>query len=284
MLRPAFRGLLFASLLLSPALRAADTTRYTVLVDGGKQAGHQVVQRNDDGSVHVDFVFKDNGRGPELKEDYTLAPDGTFATYAVKGASTFGAPVDESFRVADGKASWTSTSDSGEQPAVAGAAYWALGGTPQSNAQVLSALLARSDNRLPLIPGGTLSARAVADVTLAGDRKVRLMRVTGVGFTPQFVWMTADAQPRCGIESVMHVDQLALLDAVDAIAGDRQQRRFEEAAGEALNAPPKARLLLCRAHEIGPCHPQRFTADQVPGFLRHRHADARPAHGRADDA
>ena len=196
MLRPAFRGLLFASLLLSPALRAADTTRYTVLVDGGKQAGHQVVQRNDDGSVHVDFVFKDNGRGPELKEDYTLAPDGTFATYAVKGASTFGAPVDESFRVADGKASWTSTSDSGEQPAVAGAAYWALGGTPQSNAQVLSALLARSDNRLPLIPGGTLSARAVADVTLAGDRKVRLMRVTGVGFTPQFVWMTADAQPR----------------------------------------------------------------------------------------
>ncbi len=79
---------------------------------------------------------------------------------------------------------------------VAGAAYWPIGGTPQSAAQVLSALLARSDNRLPLVPGGTLSARAVADLTLAGDRKVRLMRVTGVGFTPQFVWVTADAQPR----------------------------------------------------------------------------------------
>ena len=196
MLRPAFRGLLFASVLLSPALHAADTTRYTVLVDGGKQAGHQVVQRADDGSVHVDFVFKDNGRGPELKEDYTLAPDGTFSTYSVKGTSTFGAPVDESFGVADGKATWKSTSDAGEQPAVAGAAYWPIGGTPQSAAQVLSALLARSDNRLPLVPGGTLSARAVADLTLAGDRKVRLMRVTGVGFTPQFVWVTADAQPR----------------------------------------------------------------------------------------
>jgi cytosine/adenosine deaminase-related metal-dependent hydrolase len=196
MLRPAFRGLLFASLLLSPALHAADTLRYTVLVDGGKQAGHQIVQRNDDGSVHVDFVFKDNGRGPELKEDYTLAADGTFVTYAAKGTSTFGAPVDESFRLADGKATWTSTSDSGEQPAVAGAAYWPIGGTPQSSAQVLSALLARSDGKLPLIPGGTLGARAVADLTLAGDRKVRLMRVTGVGFTPQFVWMTADAQPR----------------------------------------------------------------------------------------
>lgn len=196
MLRPAFRGLLFSSLLLSPVLHAAETLRYTVLVDGGKPAGHQVVQRNDDGSVHVDYLFKDNGRGPELKEDYTLAPDGTFATYAVKGTSTFGAPVDESFRVADGKATWKSTSDAGEQPAAAGAAYWPIGGTPQSGAQVLSALLARSDNRLPLIPGGTLGARAVADLTLAGDRKVRLMRVTGVGFTPQFVWVTADAQPR----------------------------------------------------------------------------------------
>lgn len=196
MLRHAFCGLLFASVLLSPALHAAETTRYTVLVDGGKQAGHQIVQRNDDGSIHVDFVFKDNGRGPELKEDFTLAPDGTFVTYAARGTSTFGAPVDETFHVADGKATWKSTSDAGEQPADAGAAYWPIGGTPQSGAQVLSALLARSDNRLPLIPGGTLSARAVADVTLAGDRKVRLMRVTGIGFTPQFIWMTADAQPR----------------------------------------------------------------------------------------
>ena len=196
MLRPAFIGLLLASALSPLAARAAETLRYTVLVDGGKQAGHQVVQRADDGSVHVEFVFKDNGRGPELKEDYTLAADGTFATYAVKGTSTFGAPVDESFRVENGVAHWKSTSDEGEQPLSDGAAYWALGGTPQSGAQVLSALLARGDNRLPLIPGGTLSARAVADVTLGGDRKVRLMRVTGVGFTPQFVWMTADAQPR----------------------------------------------------------------------------------------
>lgn len=196
MLRPALIGLLLASAWSPLAARAAETLRYTVLVDGGKPAGHQVVQRADDGSVHVDFVFKDNGRGPELKEDYTLAADGTFATYAVKGTSTFGAPVDESFRVENGVAHWKSTSDEGEQPLSDGAAYWSLGGTPQSGAQVLSALLARGDNRLPLIPGGALSARAVADVTLGGDRKVRLMRVTGVGFTPQFVWMTADAQPR----------------------------------------------------------------------------------------
>jgi len=199
MVRPALFGLLLASALSPLAVQAADKIRYTALVDDGKQAGHQIVERGDDGSVHVDFVFKDNGRGPELKEDYTLAGDGTFATYAVKGVSTFGAPVDESFRVENGVAHWKSTADEGEQPVADGAAYWALGGTPQASGAVIAALLGRSDGRLPLIPGGTLSATPVARMALARDGKqqaVQLMRVTGVGFTPTFLWMTADAPPR----------------------------------------------------------------------------------------
>ena len=47
------------------------------LAGGGKQAGQEVVTGRDDGTTTVDFIFKDNGRGPELKEEYTLAPDGT---------------------------------------------------------------------------------------------------------------------------------------------------------------------------------------------------------------
>jgi len=77
-------------LVAGPAL-ATQTTTYVALVDGGKNAGHQVVTRDDDGTTHVDFIVKDNGRGPELKETYSLAPDGTFSRYAVKGTSTFGA-------------------------------------------------------------------------------------------------------------------------------------------------------------------------------------------------
>ncbi len=190
-------GLLFAS--ASMAATAAETTRYVVLVDGGKQAGHQVVERGDDGTIRVDYLFKDNGRGPELKEEYRLADDGTFARYAVKGTSTFGAPVDERFEVENGVARWRSTSDRGEQPATAGAGYWPLGGTAQSGAELLAALARRPDGALPLIPSGTLRMRAVADLDVTGDartRKVRLMQITGVGFVPAFAWMTTDAQPR----------------------------------------------------------------------------------------
>src|SRR6478735_11918152 len=102
--RPAMKrvlGICIGLLLATPAFAASETVRYVALVDGGKHAGQQVVTRDDNGTTHVDFVFKDNGRGPELKEEYTLAPDGTFARYSAKGTSTFDAAVDESF-VRDG--------------------------------------------------------------------------------------------------------------------------------------------------------------------------------------
>jgi hypothetical protein len=195
-------GILGLALVLagfSGVAQSAETIKYLALVDGGKQAGQQEVVKGDDGTVRVDFIFKDNGRGPELKEEYTLAADGTFLTYSVKGSSTFGAPVDESFSVEGGVARWKSTSDSGEQPAVAGAAYSPLGGTPQSFSVALSALAKRADGKLPLIPSGTLTMRKVADADVRkGEetRKVQLMMLTGVGFTPGFVWATSDAEPR----------------------------------------------------------------------------------------
>lgn len=184
---------------LAPTALAAETLKYVALVDGGKQAGHQTVVNGDDGTTRVDFIFKDNGRGPELKEQYTLAPDGTLRTYKVSGQSTFGAKVDESFRAEGGKAVWKSTSDAGEQPLRPGAMYSPLSGTPQVWSVTIAALAARADGKLPLIPSGTLSMRKVdeAEVSRGGERrKLQLLQVTGVGFTPTFAWFTEGKSPR----------------------------------------------------------------------------------------
>ena len=185
-------------LLLAGPTWAGQTTTYVALVDGGKNAGH-LITRDDDGTTHVDFIFKDNGRGPELKETYALAPDGTFSRYAVTGQSEFGAAVDESFSRAGDQLQWRSKSDSGRMTLHGTALYTPLGGSPAAMSVAIAALAARPDGRLPLIPSGTLTMRKVADAEVmqgSNKRLVQLLALTGIGFTPTFVWATADASPR----------------------------------------------------------------------------------------
>ena len=233
--RSGFLGLVATLALLPGIVGAAETIKYIALVDGGKQAGGQTVVHGDDGVTRVDFIFKDNGRGPELKEEYVLAADGTFATYSVKGTSTFGAPVDESFRVENGVAIWKSTADAAEQPLVEGAAYSPLGGSPQSLSVAFSALSRRADGKLPLIPSGTLSMRAVTEIEVVkGDekRKVQLVMLTGVGLTPTFFWATTGPQPR--MFASIFPGYLQLIEDGWQANGDALETRQKQAEANAL--------------------------------------------------
>lgn len=178
---------------------SAETIRYVALVDGGTRAGQQVVSKGDDGVIRVDFIFKDNGRGPELKEEYKLAADGTYRSYQVKGSSTFGAPVDETFARNGDRVEWKSTSDKGDQAVSGTALYSPLGGTPEGFSVAIAAIAKRADGKLPLIPSGTLSMRKIAEaeVTRGTDRrKVQLLSMTGIGLTPTFAWATEGESPR----------------------------------------------------------------------------------------
>lgn len=228
-------GLAACLAMLAMDVLAAETTRYVVLVDGNKQAGHQVVTTGDDGVTHVDFIFKDNGRGPELKETFTLAPDHTLATYQVTGTSTFGAPVDETFKRQGAQATWKSTSDQGEQSVSGTAMYAPLGGSPAMASISLGALAKRPDGKLPLIPGGTLSARKITEVEVKrgqDTQRVQLMALTGIGLVPQFVWATTDAQPRLFAAIVPGWMQL-IEDGWNENAATLEQRQ-KQAEGEFL--------------------------------------------------
>lgn len=187
------------ALLLAPSALAAETLKYVALVDGGKQAGEQTVSVGDDGTTRVDFIFKDNGRGPELKEEFRLRADGTYDRYQVKGASTFGAPVDETFTRDGNTGTWKSTSDSGKHAFTGTALYTPLGGTPASMSVALAALAKRPDGKLPLVPSGTLTQRIVTSMDITSGKKMQtvdLVALTGIGFTPSFVWVTRGAEPR----------------------------------------------------------------------------------------
>jgi hypothetical protein len=221
-------------LLVRPAL-AADTVHYVVLMQGGTQGGQQTVTVDDDGLTHVDYIFKDNGRGPELEEEFRLAPDGTYASYHVTGTTTFGAPVDESFQRDGDEVSWKSTSDQGKQTVSGTAFYSPLGGTPASGGIAIAALSRRPDGKLPLIPGGTLTMRKVAEMEVArgaDKRRVQLLAVTGVGLAPDFLWATADREPRLFADIYPGYAQL-IEDGWQANA-DALEARQVQAEGEAL--------------------------------------------------
>jgi hypothetical protein len=183
--------------LFASVAHAAETLRYVILVDGGKKAGEQVVEQGDDGRTTVKFVFKDNGRGPELSEEFRLAPDGSFADYKVTGTTTFGAAVDERFWREGRQSKWKSTSEQGQTDAGEGALYIPLGGTPQASSVAIAAMARRGVNELPLLPGGTLHQRVVREMEVESDgatQTVQLLAQTGLGMSPQFVWATkADA-------------------------------------------------------------------------------------------
>jgi hypothetical protein len=189
----------FAAVLsVAASVNAAETTRYVALVNGGKdKAGHQWVTR-DGNKYKVDFVFKDNGRGPEQKEEFTLDDNGVFTRYHTSGTSTFGSRIDETFTRSGDQASWRTTSDKGDVTVQGAPLYQPLQGTPQTFTVALAALAKRPDGKLPMIPSGTLTARKLAelDASKGGEkRKVQLIALTGVGFTPTTVWATTGKDP-----------------------------------------------------------------------------------------
>ncbi|MCC6070709.1 amidohydrolase family protein [Massilia sp. GCM10020059] len=178
---------------------ATTTTRYDIHVENGKRAGEQVVERDDDGTTRVRYIFKDNGRGPELTEQFRVAQDGTIAQYSVKGNSTYGAVVDEQFERNGDQASWRSTSEKGSKAVNGAALYVPLNSSFEVASVAITALAARPGASMPLLPSGTLSHRKLDEVEVSAGgktQKVQLLAQTGIGMSPQFFWATTGAKPR----------------------------------------------------------------------------------------
>ena len=182
------------------AAQAATSTRYLIIAENGKQIGEQAVERQDDGLTKVRFIFKNNGRGPELTEQFRMGADGVMTEYSVKGNSTFGAVVDERFERKGDQAEWKSTSEQGKKAVSGAAGYLPLNGSFETVSAYITALDAAPEHKLALLPSGTLSQTVLekVEVSSAGGEKqtVQLVAQTGVGLSPSFYWATTGAKPR----------------------------------------------------------------------------------------
>lgn len=188
------------ALAMAFAAQAATNTKYLIISENGKQIGEQAVERQDDGLTKVHFIYKDNGRGPELTEQFRMGADGVMTEYSVKGNSTFGAVVDEHFARKDGQAEWKSTSEQGSKAVSGPAGYLPLNSSFEVVSTYIGALAAAPEHKLALLPSGTLSQTVLdtAEVSSGSGAKqtVQLVAQTGVGMSPGFYWATTGASPR----------------------------------------------------------------------------------------
>jgi hypothetical protein len=196
------RALIALSLAVSPvALAAAPVPKdqllkppatavhYVVVSMAGKH-GDQWAWTLPDGSIATRYSQSLRGWITETDEVMTLDADGLPNKIVVRGVTPNGDAA-ETFTIADGKAKWVGTADSGES-AAGSAFYLAAGGTNLSNIPLAAAMVKAGQAGLPMLPSGKATLEKGATLQINGPKgpeTVQLAWVRGLLPSPTPIWL-----------------------------------------------------------------------------------------------
>ena len=181
-------------LVLNYPVTAQQVARYTVLIMG-KPAGAQTSAIKPDGAHEFTFEFNDRGRGPKITSVIKLNADGIPTSIETLGNDYLKAPVAESFSFKDGLARWKNTAEAGEKRLGSNGFYTSLNGVPEEEALLAAALLKSPGKSLLLLPEGEASIQRTGELTLndgTETRQVISYEISGLGFTPDTIWLDQD--------------------------------------------------------------------------------------------
>lgn len=179
--------------LAAPA--AAELQRYTVIV-GTARVGHLNADVQGD-RASIDFDYKNNGRGPTIKEAIRFDPNGLPLSWDVSGATTFGSKVSEQFARNGARAEWTDSTGKDSASVKAPAIYVTQSGSPWSYGVIARAILKAGGTSVKALPGGTLTLKKGETLSVAGqDGPVAITRydISGIETTPDSVLLDAQGQ------------------------------------------------------------------------------------------
>ena len=183
------------------AQTSAEQRSDKILIQGNA-AGMQIGHFDATGTAHVEYSYNDRGRGDHITATWKLDAAGVPTEYEGHGNDYMKAPIEERFEVKDGKARWKNRSEQGEQ-AITGEAFYIPANAPSEFSGVLArALLKAPDHKLSLLPAGEASIQESGKVSVDGaSGKVELIqyRITGLGFTPQTIWLDHDGNTAASI-------------------------------------------------------------------------------------
>ena len=175
-----------------PALAAQE--KYWILF-GGENVGHLTADTQGQ-TTRVDFDYKNNGRGPTIAETVSVDANGLPTSWTVKGNTTFGSKVEESFSLANGVARWTDATGPGEAKLSAPAVYVAQGASPYALGLYARAL-DKAGGKLAALPGGELKLEKIGGFDIqgsAGTLPVTAYTLSGLDLDKQTILLDAQKQ------------------------------------------------------------------------------------------
>jgi Amidohydrolase family len=180
---------LFAYQLLRPkGGQLSAKQRSDKILIQGNPAGTQTVEAQSDGTVRAEYSYNDRGRGDHITASWKLDSAGVPIEYNGRGNDYMKAPIEEHFEIRSGRASWKNRSEQGEQAVAGEAFYLPLNAPPEFFAVLARALLNAPNHKLPLLPAGEATIEKAARV-ISGNSELTEYRITGLGFSPQPIWL-----------------------------------------------------------------------------------------------
>src|SRR6266487_3109310 len=231
---------------------SAEQRSDTILIQGNA-AGTQTVQTDKAGVTQVEYSYNDRGRGDHISATWTLDRAGVATAYEGHGNDYMKAPVEERFEIKDGTASWKNRSEQGKQ-AIAGEAFYVPANPPPEFFDVLArALLKAPGHRLPLLPAGEASIEQSGKLNI-GKIELTQYRITGLGFTPQAIWLDHDGNTAASVSSWFSVIQAPYQNAIPQLQEAQQaaDNVWSGRIAQALAHVPKGDLVIRNARLFDP--------------------------------
>jgi imidazolonepropionase-like amidohydrolase len=160
---------------------------FTTLVNGTEIGKMEVTPALN--AITVDFEYKNNGRGPEFREDIELDKDGFPISWKVIGTTTFGNAIEESFSLNDGNALWKDATGEGRAKVSEPSLYINQFGSPYSGYIFANALLNDDDQKLPALPAGELNVQTMETFEVVqANKKLKLTSyaIGGADLNPNY--------------------------------------------------------------------------------------------------
>lgn len=162
---------------------------YTVII-GENKVGYLKANTVGD-TIHIDYDFKNNGRGPTMKETLVLNAEGYPIDWQITGNTTFGNAVDEHFTLEGQNASWTDATGSGTATVTDPQIYVNQFGSPYSAVLAARLLLDAPENTLSVLPAGNLKLTKMEDLVIPkfsgeGELALTTYALSGADLNPSY--------------------------------------------------------------------------------------------------